>query len=188
MKVLPLSKYEQQTNKKKTYAAILLEQGAKAGGGAGEGAGDGAELGHTQDALGISFIIQLLAAYYSLLEELQRRMNLTPQPGLNALELAELMRKQSIFVGEMDKVVELEVAKSSWLNQARGLYRKLTSSPADEGGSIIGSDGVGAGGAGDAADVSQKIADGEVDFEAFAVWLEEFEELCDRLREALSES
>ena len=114
MKVHSLDKYERHTNKKLLYATILLELAAQQ------------KEQHYVDALEISCLVQLNSAYYCFIEELQRRLNITPQYGYDASQLVNAMRDNDIHSAEVKTLARLETESSSWLFAMQSTYRKLS--------------------------------------------------------------
>lgn len=170
MSIPTLAKYEEETNKKLLYANILIEL-----------AGTQTQK-HYFDALKYSYVIQMLAAYYSLLEESQRRLNLAPEPGLNAEELLQKMRSNSVHSVEIEQLVSLERDRGSWLHQLKQLYQELSASASMSNINLINSpNGPNGGDGGDAEDDAANT-------KKYEGWLKQLEDLTSNLREMLSES
>lgn len=160
-----LSKYEEETNKKLLYANILVELASQQ------------TQKHYFDALKYSYVIQMLAAYYSLIEESQRRLNLAPEPGLNAAELLQKMRSSSVYSVEIEQLVTLENDRAAWLYQLKQLYQELSASASMSNINLINTSQV--------ADADDSIA---VNVKKYETWLKQLEDLVSNLREMLSES
>ena len=114
MKVHSLDKHERHTNKKLLYATILLELAAQQ------------KEQHYVDALEISCLVQLNSAYYCFIEELQRRLNITPQYGYDASQLVDAMRNNNIHSAEVETLARLETESSSWIFAMQSAHKKLS--------------------------------------------------------------
>ena len=169
MSVLPLSKYEEETNKKLLYSSILLELASQQ------------TEKHYLDALKTSFIIQMLSTYYALLEETQRRLNLAPQPGLNAEEVLKNMQDSSIHSVEIESLAAMEGSRMSWINQLNQAYRELSRSPGLSNLNLISGEQSGD----NTLSTSESIL---ADIEKHKQWLKQIETLSENLRNSLSES
>ena len=114
MKVHSLDKYERHTNKKLLYSTILLELAEQQ------------KEQHYVDALESSCLVHLNAAYYCFIEELQRRLNITPQYGYDASQLVDTMRNNNIHSAEVETLARLETESSSWLFAMQSAHKKLS--------------------------------------------------------------
>ena len=161
MRIPDLFQYESETNQKILYANALLELAAQQ------------DQKSYKDALISSCIIQLLAAYYALLEESQRRLNLMPQPGLGAGEILAVMQEKGVYSAMIEKLAKLERDKTSWLSSLRNRYRELSRSPSMR----------------DTPIINDQISgdDKKIKEDNYGEWLAELERLCDDLRESLTE-
>ncbi len=169
MGILTLAKYEEETNKKILYATILIELAGKQ------------TKKHYFDALKTSCIIQTLAAYYALLEETQRRLNLAPQPGLSAEEILQDMKTNAIHSVEIEQLVLLENNRGSWINQLTQEYKELSRSPSLSNMDMINDASVAQHSQEDSASIPAAV-------NKYEKWLEQMENLCDSFRNMLSES
>lgn len=116
MNVANLEKYKQNTNKKLLYAAILLELSEKE------------EKQHYKDALEQSCLTQLKDAYYTLLEEQQRSLNILPEYGCDAVKVVESMKKHSIHCAILEDLAKQETDDSSWVFAMQLAYNRDQSS------------------------------------------------------------
>lgn len=165
MKIPPLFQYEAETNERILYANILLEMS------------DQQDDIHYANALEVSCVIQILAAYYALIEESQRGLNLIPQPGLSAQDVLSAMQKKEVHSAEIEKLASLENDRTSWITAIKKEYRELSSSPSMKGANIIGTQSI-----------SPKSQQGSGStHDRYSSFIAELEKLRDRLRDSLAE-
>ena len=152
MKSNLLSQYQDQTNQKLLYAQLLLE------------------LMKQQEepyaaALRDSCLLYLVHSYDALVDEVQSRLNKTPQPERNLLAIARNLKKSDSYAAEINMLVHLEQDGSSWLNKMRRAHSRLLG----------------------ATSSVQLITDEPLDANSLSAWLAQLEQLCRQLRTAMTE-
>lgn len=143
-----LSQYQEETNKKLLYARLSLEL-----------------IEQLEEpyiaALKESCCWHLIRAYDALVNEVQVRLNRTPQP--NLLAIVPILKQTGSYAAEINLLTRLEEDSFSWLNKMRRQQDK------------------------DKISSMQLIADEPLTLANLSEWLTELEKLCQQLRDAMTE-